>query len=483
MKKRYSSIRGELIFFCVGVLVFSLVAQILCNGFFTRSLTIWNKERQLEELFIELSQDYNPDIGHIYSLVSDAQQAQNVRVLILDDLGEIVYSTDHQQTRESYPESIKRGDELREMPFNPAVDKPPQAQSDRELIRLEESIEYEGRIYTIVLMSSMVAIDSSVNLFTRVNIAVSMLVMLLGVLGVFVVARRFTRPLDNIRKVAGHVADLDFSVQANEDVSQKELQSLAVSINAMSHQLESMIDQLSADNETLSAKVEHQEQLEAMRRQFVANISHEMKTPLSMLMMYAESLNSKVPGIDKDYYCTVIMEEAAGLDAMVAQLLDISAIENGLLQMDMEQVDLSQFAGELTAKMQVLFEGRTLETDIEPDLLVKGDTKYLEQAMRNILSNASSHAPQDSTVAVALQSCSQGVKFSVHNQGSQIDGEDLPHLWDSFYRGDKSRTTGSEKRVGLGLYIVKTCVEAHGGQVHAENVTDGVTFSFTLPKV
>lgn len=488
---RRSSIRGELITLCVGILAISLLIQILCNGFLARRFTIYEKERQMESLFLELTQNYNPDPDYLFELTRDKQNVDNIRVFIQSQEGNTVYSSGG-EPYDLVPNAGVRNGSLTSQggsqggrapyPFDPAVDVPPQAEVGREIILIEEIIEYEGELHTITLLSSIIAIDSSVALFTKINLAVSSVVMLLGVLLVVWVSRRFTRPLEDIQSVAVHLARSDFQVMARENIGPKELQSLAVSVNTMARQLESMIGQLSADNQSLSEKVEYQEKLEQMRRQFVANISHEMKTPLSMLMMYSESLKSNVAGIDKEYYCSVIMEEAAGLDAMVAQLLDISSIENGLLQMDLQDVDMSHFVEELCGKMSVLFEGKNLVAEVVPSVMVRGDLKYLEQAVRNILSNASSHAPLGSQVTATLKTSGETVVFSVHNQGPQIPEEDFLHIWESFYRGDKSRTQGSQKRVGLGLYIVKTCVEAHGGQVEVENVEDGVVFSIHLPK-
>lgn len=116
--------------------------------------------------------------------------------------------------------------------------------------------------------------------------------------------------------------------------------------------------------------------------------------------------------------------------------------------------------------------------------MIAGDVKYLEQAVRNYITNAISHTEAGGKIKISLVQEGSCAVYAVENQGSPIAKEDVPHLWESFYRADKSRTqTGSEKRVGLGLYIVKTCINSHYGEVFAENKGLGVEFSFSVPLI
>lgn len=357
---------------------------------------------------------------------------------------------------------------------------------ESNVVTLEESFEYNGEMRTILIWSSVVAIDSAVDLFIKVNMMVSAVVIIFTVFGVVLFSQRFTAPIINVENVADAVANLDFSSTAPENVRTRELTHLAQSINLMSSTLEEMIGELNQDNRDLTDKVENQEKLEQMRRQFVANISHEMKTPLSMLMMYSESLKSDLPGMDKTFYYDTIIEEAAGLNAMVEQLLDTSAVENGLSTMDLVALNFSDFITDFLERLAPLYGEYQVAKNIEKDIFIKGDRKYLEQAVRNFVTNAIAHTDKGNEIRIFLEKKDSNALFTVENQGKAMAEEDIPYLWDSFYRGDKSRTQvveSKEKRVGLGLYIVKTCISSHFGTVKAENRGEFVAFSFEIPLV
>ncbi len=467
------SVRAELILCCVGIVLFSLVCQVAFNTYFAKALSFHEKEQEIQELFTKINDNYSDDAETIYELVGEDQRDKNLKIQIFSE-DQMIYNSDMMENP-----AVADYDWGRRLPL--AHGTPPTVETSKDTVRLEEAIVYNGEPRTIVIFSSVAAIEGAVNLFTRTNAMVSGAVMILAIFGVILFAQRFTKPLCEVEVVAENVANLEFNTVANEAVSTRELASLARSINTMSASLESMIEKLSADNASLASKVEYQEKLEQMRRQFVANISHEMKTPLSMVMMYSESLQMDVPGIDKAYYCQTIREEAAGLNAMVAQLLDISSVENGLSKLECKELDFSQFVQDVTDKTMVLLDDFQVTRDIAPDLWIFGDTKYLDQAIRNYVTNAAAHTTQGGTISVSVYEAEGKVVFALRNQGKPIAQEDLPHIWDSFYRADKARTQTAQKRVGLGLYLVKTCINAHQGDVGVTNGEDWVEFYFKIP--
>ncbi len=478
--KRPTSIRHELVLFCVAIVLISMICQIVFNLFFARSLAIYQKEQEIETLYDTIVESYTDDPQELYYLLYQSESEGNISIHIMDEDGLIYTSVPYDRDGKIY--SMFNQFELADHNRIPQSS-PPTAMTDQTVVQLEESFYYGSEIRTVIIQSSVVAIESSVGLFTFSSIIVSFLVLLVTVIGVWLFSRRFTKPIENIERVAKNVANYQFDQMADTNVHPQELCSLASSINTMSTRLHSLVDQLETDNASLSSKVEYQEKMEQMRRQFIANISHEMKTPLSMLMMYSESLKEDVPGIDKGYYYDTIIQEAAGLNAMVAQLLDISSIENGLIQLDPVPLDFSQFISDILDKMAPLLAPYRIQQTIAPDLQISGDPKYLTQAVNNYLTNAIAHTEEGKTIAIQLQAKDGQATLSVTNCGDPIPVDDLPYIWDSFYRGDKSRTTTNQKRVGLGLYIVKTCIQAHGGTVSADNGDGTVTFGFSLPLI
>ncbi len=354
------------------------------------------------------------------------------------------------------------------------------AQSGAELLRLVDTFEYQGEVVTVAISLSLDSIESSADVFSRSSMLISIIALILGLVYSLILSRSITKPILEMDQIAGELANLDFSRKANETVSSTELYHLSKSINSMSEQLEKAIQALNVANAQLQQDIDYQKQMEQMRREFVGNVSHEMKTPLTMLQIYAESLKYNIESVDKDYYCDTIMEETETLNDLVASMLDISSIESGLCKMQMDELVISDLLASLVARMQPMLAAYHVTSTIAPDLALLGDEKYLEQAMKNYITNAIEHTPEGGDIVISLIKENEGVCYCVENQGKQIAEAEMPRLWDSFYRSDKARSR-SNKNVGLGLHIVKTVVEKHEGTCACENTADGVRFSFWIP--
>ena len=361
------------------------------------------------------------------------------------------------------------------MPSLPAL-----PELNNENIVLTGKFEYEGAYRYVSIVTSVESIDTSVTVMTRVNIFIAAFILLIGVASSLVFARIFSNPVQKIQEVAKNVSLYNFNTRADENVSTVELRDLSGSINAMSDKLRTLISDLQASNERLRADVDYQKRLDKMRREFVANVSHELKNPLHLLLMYSESLKNNIDGIDKDYYCDTIIEEINRLNDMVKSLLDVSAIENGLAKMKTEKFCLSELTANMLSKMALLFKDLTTRVNIEKEIYVDGDSRYIEQALKNYILNAVSHTPAKGLISIELKLLENKVIFSVFNQGSFIEDEDISRIWESFYKTDKARTHTDEIHSGLGLYAVKTIIEAHNGGYGVRNAEDGVEFWFSL---
>jgi signal transduction histidine kinase len=353
--------------------------------------------------------------------------------------------------------------------------------SNEAMILLNGRFDFDGETRYTIIETPVESIEAGVRLLSRVNIHIAMIVLLVGVVCVFLFSRRFSRPIRDISAVAQNVAGLRFDVRADENLSTVELSELSASINTMAEKLEYMIEDLKDKNEQLQSDIDRQLRLDRMRREFVANVSHEFKTPLCLLQLYSENLKNNIDAADKDFYCDTIIDEVSRLDAMAKSLLDISSLENGLSGMKTEPLEFSAFCGDILARTEVLFGHIALETDMEKDLWVLGDSHYLEQAVKNYVTNAVSHTAAGGRVSVSLRRSGAGAFFSVFNEGKPIAREDVGRVWESFYKTDRARAREEENHAGLGLYIVKTIINAHDGAYGLINNEGGVTFWFSLP--
>ena len=225
--------------------------------------------------------------------------------------------------------------------------------------------------------------------------------------------------------------------------------------------------------------------LEAMRRDFVANVSHELKTPLTSIAGYAETLASEAsPGTQTERFVRPILSNARRMHRLVDDLLDLSRIESGRWQPDPERVDVRGLADEAWAAFADRARERRIQftTAVGNVRYVTADSEALRQVLTNLLDNALRHTPPGGRITVSLEPAPGGMTVSVADTGSGIAPEHLPRIFERFYRADPGRSR-EEGGTGLGLAIVKHLVEAHGGRVEAHSsLGRGTTIRMFFPE-
>lgn len=303
---------------------------------------------------------------------------------------------------------------------------------------------------------------------------------LLAVVWVFLFARKFSKPISDMNAITRDMAALDFSRHL-EVKSHDEIGQLADSINHMSAELKRTLDDLQASNAQLRSEIELERQLDVMRRGFVANVSHELKTPISIIQGYAEGLKLNINAAARDDYCDTIIDESDRMNRLVLGLLELSKYESGQVPISPENFDLTQMAEEMCQRM-----GRDINAKIQiqlpKPLLVYADPGQIEQVLKSYLENAFAHVDAGGTITLSSKPDTadpQIVRVLVHNTGSHIDEAEMPQIWQSFYRGDTSHKR-QQSRFGLGLSIVSAIIKLHGRSCGVYNADGGVCFWFTL---
>ncbi|MGN1030805.1 MAG: sensor histidine kinase [Butyricicoccaceae bacterium] len=323
--------------------------------------------------------------------------------------------------------------------------------------------------------------------FNLVFLSATGLLALLVCLGLgYYVAGWFTKPLQEMTRTANALARMDFSQKVPERGGQDELSQLGSSINQMSDHLEQSIRDLQEMNQQLEAEIRKKQQIDDMRKEFIINVSHELKTPIALIQGYAEGLRVGISGSeeDKNYYCDIIIDEAKRMNQMVIQLLALSRLELGNTPLHYTEVELYDLAESVVSKTRVMWEEKGLSIDLSGigDQVVSGDYEKLEQVVTNYMTNAIDHTPPGGAIALRSSEDAQHYIFCVRNQGAPISEEDQQKIWDKFYKTDKARTRITGGGTGIGLSIVRAVMNAHQGGCGVRNVEDGVEFYFTLPK-
>jgi len=232
--------------------------------------------------------------------------------------------------------------------------------------------------------------------------------------------------------------------------------------------------------------------LDKLRKDFVANVSHELRTPLSMLQGYSEALLDDIAATpeERQELVQVIHDESLRMVRLVSDLLDLTRMETGHMEMSFREVNLRVLLTRVHRKFSTLCKERDIQLELacpeEPLKLSRADEDRLEQVLTNLLDNAVRHTSAGRKIEIrASETARNGqphVLLQISDQGRGIPREDLPFIFERFYKADKARTRGANGGTGLGLSIVKNIVEAHRGTVAVDSALgEGTTFSIELP--
>lgn len=343
----------------------------------------------------------------------------------------------------------------------------------------------------ILMRTSVASIEDSVGITNQFLLISGSISLLLGGLLTFWMARTFTRPIRALSRVAGSVARLDFSDHYNGRGSD-ELADLGNSINSMSESLERVISELRAANLRLEQDIRQKEKQNAAHRAFIANVSHELKTPIALIQNYAEGLREDIAdgAENRDYYCEVIEDEAQKMSQLIRKMTSLMQLESGSEQLEPESFDVAELLDNLLQKNAPSFAKRDihLAKAYSAPVTVWADPFLIEHVLNNYLSNALHHVPDGGTIECAIRNIpGQRVKLSVFNTGPALPEADIPHIWEIFYKSDKARTRAYGGN-GIGLSVVAAIMQAHHMPYTVQNKAQtaygsGVEFSIELSAV
>jgi signal transduction histidine kinase len=250
----------------------------------------------------------------------------------------------------------------------------------------------------------------------------------------------------------------------------------------MAAELAALSRELAATARTLQQSRERERRIEQSRRELVAWVSHDLRTPLAGLQAMAESLQDGIAA-DPPRYHRQIHAEATRLCAMVEDLFELSRIQSGTLSLSLDPVDAGDLVSDMVASMEPLARARGVRLAGQADspLLLQADARELSRALANLVTNAIRHTPENGRVLVAAAAEAGGVLLTVADGCGGIPEADLPSVFDLAWRGTPARTPGAGGGAGLGLAIVRGIAEAHHGQVSVVNAGDGCRFEIRLP--
>lgn len=336
---------------------------------------------------------------------------------------------------------------------------------------------------TVFMVSSLQHVNEAVDVIKQIYVYFCIGAVVIIIFLAFIYSNMITKPLIKINKTASKMASLDFSEKC-EVKTDDEIGNLGASLNFLSENLHNSLSSLRQANAKLEEDIEKERALERMRKEFVAAVSHELKTPISLIDGYAVGLKDNIfEDKDKDYYLDIIVDEARKMGHLVSDMLDLSQLESGVFKLKKEDFDLVELIKFTTRKYKAIVQEKNLELSLKlmDSLAVFGDYNRIEQVLTNFITNALRHVDENGVIEVRMVEEAQFIAVEVENTGSHISDEELNKIWDKFYKIDKSRNR-KLGGTGIGLSIVKNILTLHEFPFGASNTDVGIKFYFKVPK-
>ncbi|RKN86793.1 sensor histidine kinase [Paenibacillus ginsengarvi] len=345
-----------------------------------------------------------------------------------------------------------------------------------------QPIMRDGRVSELIfaftsLQQISEAYDALQLFYIYIGIGGFILILLLSL----VFSRFISKPIVSLNKVAQRMAKLDFSIQSpirrNDEIG-----SLSYSLNSLSETLDTTLKELQLANEQLREDVEHKKRIENMQKEFVSDASHELKTPLSIVRGFAEGLRDGVGESKRERYVEVILDETEKMEELVKDMLELTKLESKSIKLKKSVFSVSELMEDIVDKLSHHLQDKNLKvvSVAANDPFVMADQGKIEQVLFNIMMNAIRHAVPDSEITVRIDNHGDMITVAIENEGEQIPEDQLDHIWERFYRVERSRNrkTGG---TGLGLAIVKLILELHESRYGVRNTDSGVCFYMDLP--
>lgn len=467
------------IFMTYWILAFMIVGCCtLCYKFFFPLYYDMTKDKQIREAYLDIEDLDLANLGEEDFSVFAEYEEENLSFTIADEELNPVYTTRGNNIKYL----IYRNVEMKKDLFSKTPGVIKRNSKLKETTKLRGIITQNKINYYVVIKDTIQKLGTG-KASEQFLIVVAVSMFLLGSLIIWKFSKNLSEPMEGLADVAEKIAGGDFTRRVVGKDKYEEAVRLTESINSMAGQLERNEEQIEENRRQQLRQNMYQERIEKVRKDFMANISHELKTPLAVISSQSEMLGF-ADEEKKQYYLSSIQEEVQKVTSMVSRLLDISAMEHNMEEMMQKTLDMKEVMQYILMKYEGLVKKKHLhmETFLEDECFVYGDQEYIEQAVNNYMMNAIEHMNIGGSLRVTLKKQKNSIRVGVYNTGRQIPKEDMEKIWSGFYT-TKQKNADAYSHVGLGLYIVQNVVTMQNGKCGVKNLPEGVEFWFTLPRI
>lgn len=493
-RKSLKSVRVRLFLTLCTVIIIVILFLILVNNIVLETFYLYSKTNTIKSLYEKINNYYNnPDQSiDLEEELKNIAIKNNIDILIKQTDDIIVVTTDKEFLGAIGKINISNI-------FNRDNDSGNIIYA-REKMIIKKLQDEKSKINYVVLFATL---DNNYNLYIRIPISAieesvkisnnlllfigGIVILISGIIASFI-SRKFTEPTLELNNIANKMAKLDFSQKYRIKDTEDEINDLGKSINTMSDKLEKTIKQLRGTNIELEKDIEEKSKIDEMRKQFISDVSHELKTPIALIQGYAEGLVENVNSDEESrkFYAEVILDETNKMDILVKQLLELMKLEYGKREFNNKKFNIVELINEVIRRCNVMIQENNIKIEFENDnnLCVYADDFYIEQVITNYLTNAIKHAKEVAgerkiVINAKINEKSNKVRISVYNTGDNISQEDLDRIWGRFYKVDSSRNRNSGG-TGIGLALVKAIMNNYKNSYGVENKVGGVEFFFEM---
>ena len=486
------SVRVKLFMTLSLVILLIIIFLILVNNFVLGRFYLYSKRQTLKSVYRTVNDYYNNDKSENFEEKLEQIAIQNnFDILIRNNENVNIYTSnkDFYSTFGQMNEMTSRFNigvgELIEQSDNFVIKKIKDSKNGITYILLSSTLDNGYLLYIRIPISS---IQESVKISNNFLYLMAGFAILIAAVIVSYVSRKFTDPILELNDIAKKMSNLDFSHKYRIKDVDDEINNLGRSINVMSDKLERTINQLRNSNIELEKDIEEKSKIDEMRKSFISDVSHELKTPIALIQGYSEGLleNVNTDEESRKFYAEVILDETNKMDKLVKQLLELMKLEYGKRQFNDKKFNIVEVEKEVVRKSKVMLEEKKvkIEVNLSEEINVFADDFYIEQVISNYITNAIKHVKEiDGKKVISIVNEvnieKNKVRVKIFNTGENIAEEHINRIWNRFYKVDESRNR-TDGGTGIGLSFVKAIMNNYGNRYGVTNKDDGVEFYFDL---
>ena len=490
--KSFKSVRGKL-FFTLCVIVLSIILfLIIVNSFVLEKYYQYAKSNELKNVYKMINLYYNGEL-QVYDMEDELDQISirnNFDIIIRNKQGTAVYLSNKDflanvkiiidflgaNGRQEY-QILEETDKLQIRTIR-------DTETKVNYIMLSGILDNEFETYIRIPLTS---IQESVRISNSFLYTIASIVIVIGGIAIIYISKSFSNPISEITSIAKKMARLDFS-DKYKVTDDDEINELGKSINEMSDKLEKTINQLRNTNIELEKDIEKKSKIDEMRKSFISDVSHELKTPIALIQGYSEGLleNVNSDSESRKFYAEVILDETNKMDKMVKQLLELTKLEYEKREFNNTTFNIVELEKEIVRTSQVMLNEKDVKVEFKTDekINVYADDMYISQIITNYLTNAIKHVKEvDGETYIKITNMvlkdKSKVRVSVFNTGNNISEENLTRVWNRFFKADEARNR-DDGGSGIGLSIVRAIMNNYGNDFGVENKDNGVEFYFEV---